>query len=274
MRNAIELIQKRISTRTYSAQPVEKEKLDAISKFISELESNPFGAKVRISLFGSEASGRLGTYGLIKGANTYLAACVKKDEKDLEGLGYEFEEAVLYATSLGLGTCWIGGIFTRGAFAELMKPQDELLPVISPLGYAAEKKSVVERIVAAGAGARKRKPGSELFFDGDWTKPLEAQGDMLTCLEMVRLAPSASNKQPWRALRTESGLHFYMKKDNAYIGNKLGFCLQRIDMGIAACHLSLAAQQLGLNGAIVIDDPKLTGEAESSAGLYYSFSWR
>jgi hypothetical protein len=42
-------------------------------------------------------------------------------------------------------------LFTRGAFAELMKPQDELLPVISPLGYAAEKKSVVEKIVAAGA---------------------------------------------------------------------------------------------------------------------------
>ncbi len=274
MRNAIELIQKRVSTRTYSAQPIEKEKLDAISRFISELAGNPFGAKVRVSLFGSEVSGRLGTYGFIRGANMYLAACVKKGENDLEGLGYEFEEAVLYATSLGLGTCWVGGLFTRGAFAELMKPQDELLPVISPLGYAAEKKSVIEKIVAAGAGARKRKPSQELFFDGDWTKPLEPQGDIITCLDMVRRAPSASNRQPWRALRTESGLHFYMKKDNAYAGNKLGYCIQRIDMGIAACHLSLAAQQLGLKGAIVMDDPKLTGEAQSGAGLSYSFSWR
>jgi nitroreductase len=82
-----------------------EEKLDAVSKFISELSGNPFGAKVRISLFESEASGRLGTYGFIR-APILSCACVKKGEKDLEGLGYEFEEAVLYATSLGLGTCW------------------------------------------------------------------------------------------------------------------------------------------------------------------------
>lgn len=275
MYNAIELIQKRVSVRTYSPQPVEQEKQGEIDRFLSEYTGNPFGAQVRISLLEREGPERLGTYGFIRGAKLYLAACVKNGGRDLEGLGFEFEKAVLFVTSLGLGTCWVGGLFTRGAFAALMNPQDELLPIISPLGYAAEKKSLREKVIAAGAGARQRKPLSELFFDGDWTKPYEAQGDELTCLNMVRLAPSASNKQPWRAIRNDSGLHFYMKADKAYAGNRmLGYCIQRIDMGIAASHLLLAAEQLGLKGGIVFDDPGLLGEAEVKNGLSYSFSWR
>jgi hypothetical protein len=91
---------------------------------------------------------------------------------------------------------------------------------------------------------------------------------------MVRIAPSASNKQPWRAIRSGGALHFYMKKDKAYAGNMLGYCIQRIDMGIAASHFSLAAEELGLKGGVVFEDPRLINEEQIKAGLSYSFSWR
>ncbi len=274
MDNVIELIKKRVSVRTYSASP-EKDKLDALTRFIESNKDNPFGAKVRISLLESEFTPHLGTYGFIRGAKAFMAGCVKKDEYSLEGFGFEFERAILFATSLDLGTCWVGGLFTRGAFSDALKPQDEYLPAISPVGYAAPKRSLVERAVAAGAHGRVRKDFSELFFGERLGRPIEAQGALQTCLEMVRLAPSASNKQPWRAVLTESGIHFYTKQDKAYAGNTLfGYSIQRIDMGIAASHFYLAARELGLKGDIVLSDPHLLSEAEIKSGLSYSFSWR
>jgi nitroreductase len=273
--NAIELIEKRVSVRTYSSRTVEKDKLVALDNYLKDNAGNPFGAVVRFAVLESEYTPHLGTYGFIRGAKAFLSGCVKKGGRDIEGFGFEFERAVLYATSLGLGTCWIGGLFTRDAFAAALKPEDEHLPAISPVGYAAERKSLIERAVAAGAGARKRKDASELFFEGDWSKPLEASRTLMACLEMVRLAPSASNKQPWRAIRTDSGLHFYMKADKKYAGNTMfGYCMQRIDMGIAACHFYLSAKETGLEGEIVFDDPCLLSGEQIKDGLSYSFSWR
>ena len=115
--SVIELINKRISVRTYSSQPVEKEKLDSLARFTNENTDNPFGAEVRLALLESADIPHIGTYGFIKGARVYLAGCVKKGAHDIEGFGFVFEKAVLYATSLGLGTCWVGGLFTRRAFS-------------------------------------------------------------------------------------------------------------------------------------------------------------
>lgn len=274
MDNATDLIKKRISVRTYASAP-EKEKLDSLARFTENNKGNPFGAQVRLTLLESEFTPHLGTYGFIKGAKVFLAGCVKKGGRDLEGFGFEFERAILFATSLGLGTCWVGGLFTRGAFSDALQSEGEYLPAISPVGYAASKKSIIERAVAAGARARMRKDFQELFYDGQWGRPAGTQGTLRECLEMVRLAPSASNKQPWRAILTESGVHFYLKPDKAYAGNALfGYSIQRIDMGIAACHFYLAAKESGLNGDLAFDDPHLLSEAELSTGISYSFTWR
>jgi len=36
-----------------------------------------------------------------------------RGDKNLEDFGYLMEEAILFATGLGLGTCWLGGSFTK-----------------------------------------------------------------------------------------------------------------------------------------------------------------
>jgi len=269
--DAIESIKKRTSVRTYSKRPVEERKLESIKAFVEENAGNPFGAAVRLNILHTRENPRIGAYGLIRGAKVYLAGCVEKSEKDVEGFGYEFERAILYATSLGLGTCWIGGLFTRGAFSAALKPDGGFIPAVSPVGYAAEKTSLPERIFAAGVGARARKPFAELFFDGEFGNPIKADEKTAVCLEMVRIGPSASNKQPWRAVRNEKGIHFYLKEDKKYAGNTMfGFCMQRLDMGIAACHFELSARRTGLSGGIVFEDPGLPLDS----GLNYSFTWR
>lgn len=272
--SAIDVIRKRTSVRTYEQRPVEAEKLERLKAFFTEVQ-NPFGSKVRFELVESSAQ-KIGTYGFIKGAKTYFAGCVKKGGLDVEGFGYAFEQVVLLATALGLGTCWLGGTFKRSTFIEQLKPQGEFLPAVSPLGYAAERKSLTEMAVAAGAGARKRRRFGELFFDGSVGKPLMPEdGALKTCLEMVRIGPSASNKQPWRVIVKGGICHFYAVLDKRYAGNTAyGFEMQRIDLGIAACHFELSAHELGLPGGFVVDDPQLISDEQRAEGWHYGFSWR
>lgn len=273
----LKLIQKRTSVRTYSKKPVEPDKLNDMADFLKLNTDNPFGADVRFSILQStDTSEKLGTYGFIRGAHTFFAGCVRNGGRDLEGFGYAFEKAVLYATSLGLGTCWLGGTFKRGAFQKAINPEEnETLPAASPLGYARDRKSMIEQVVAASAGARKRKDFCSLFFDGDFSTPLKLEDSALkTCLEMVRIAPSASNKQPWRAVKIDNRIDFYLAETKNYVGNtRFGFCMQRIDLGIAVCHLQLAAQELGLRGTIVFEDPNILTAEQKKDGLSYSFSW-
>ena len=272
--SVIDLIQKRTSVRTYDNRPVEDEKLLLLKAFFEETK-NPFGAQTRFEVVES-TSGKIGTYGFIKGANTFFGGCVKKGPMDMEGFGYAFEQIVLFATALGLGTCWLGGTFKRTSFIDRLKPAGEYLPAVSPVGQASQRKSLTEKAVAAGAGARKRKRFGEIFFDGDVQKPLMLEeGPLKSCLEMVRIGPSASNKQPWRVIVKDGACHFYALVDKRYAGNTMyGFTMQRIDLGIAACHFELSARELGLPGSFVVEDPHLIPDTLIADGWYYGFSWR
>ena len=113
-KSVIALIQKRTSVRTYDKTPIEEGKRDAVTAFLCKNTDNPFGAAVRFKIIdGGSTPEKLGTYGFIRGAQTFVAGCVKKGEHDIEGFGYVFEKAVLYAEELGLGTCWLGGTYKK-----------------------------------------------------------------------------------------------------------------------------------------------------------------
>ena len=109
-------------------------------------------------------------------------------------------------------------------------------------------------------GADKRLPWKELFYLRDISQPIsqQAEGILNEPLEMVRLGPSASNKQPWRIVISEdkSLYRFYLKRTPNYAGNAMGFDMQRIDMGIAMSHFHLACEELGIRGEWTIDNPK------------------
>ncbi|WP_083248367.1 nitroreductase family protein [Desulfuribacillus stibiiarsenatis] len=68
--------------------------------------------------------------------------------KNLEDIGYTLEQLILYATSKGLGTCWLGGTFTKSSFERMVQLKEhEILPIITPVGYPAENKSLIERMM-------------------------------------------------------------------------------------------------------------------------------
>jgi hypothetical protein len=268
-----ELVKLRRSVRTYTNAPIPPQVKKQINDYILTLKS-PFPAKASFKLIEikQEPNGvKLGTYGMIKGASVFIGSAVQNTEFAVEALGYEFEELILLLTSLDIGTCWLGGTFTKGEFQKVMDiTEDTLFPAITPIGYF-EKKSIREMMVRGFVKADSRKPWETLFFDGDFKTPLTSAlaGAYAFPLEMVRLAPSASNKQPWRIVRTGSVFHFYEYKLPGYSG-AFNFDMQSIDMGIAACHFELAAEEKGLTGQFDLHaDP----QTECPENVIYKFSW-
>lgn len=264
----------RKSVRTYIEKPLTDSDKKKINDYIEILsgESHPFKARVRIRLFDVDKdinAKALGTYGVIKGARSYLGVAVNEVPDAMEAVGYVFEKLVLYAQSLGLGTCWLGGTFNRGEFAKAMQLQsDEFFPIASPIGYPAEKNHTIDKIMRKAIKADTRKPFETLFFDKDLSVSLtkEKAGEYYYPLEITRVAPSAKNGQPWRIIKDGDVFHFFEKKTIPSSSHDI----QRLDMGIALCHFILAAKEKNLN--------PLTGKSEENPAdvkeLIYVFSVR
>lgn len=266
-------VKARSSVRTYAENSLSETERNTLKSYFPS-SANPFGIDVKFRLLEKDLSNsgaKLGTYGVIKGADSFIGASVKNGELALEALGYSFEKLILYATSLGLGTCWLGGTFNRSGFAKAMElTRGELFPAVSPVGHPLGKMRFVEALARRSAKSGQRKSWNELFFDGDLSVPLtkEKAGQFAFPLEMLRLAPSAVNRQPWRIIFDNGSFHFYEAGVMRNIKSELD--IQRVDIGIAACHFHLASLEKGLSGEF----KKLSKhEIGDNVNMKYVFSW-
>lgn len=158
----------------------------------------------------------------------------------------------------------------RAAFEQAMGlADDEMMPCASPLGYPAKKMSLRESMMRKAIKADERLPFEELFFDGNVNTPLtrEKAGCLADPLEMVRLAPSAVNKQPWRVVVADDTAHFYLKRSKGF-GHEGKLDIQMVDLGIALCHFALTAKENGLNIAFKQEEPAITAEGMEYIGSY------
>ena len=229
--------------------------------------TTPFGARPRFGLVAAtQTDGRslrgLGTYGFIKNPPAFILGAMTPSDYDLEDYGYLMEAIILFATSLDLGTCWLGGTFTKSSFARKMNlSAAETMPAVTSVGEYADPEQKRKGLVSRTAGADRRLPWEKLFFNFMLDVPLirNEAAEYATALEMVRLGPSASNKQPWRIVNYNQFWRFYLRRTPGYrsdpIKRILDLCdLQRLDMGIAMCHFELAARELGLKGGWAIEE--------------------
>jgi hypothetical protein len=277
------LIDRRYSCRTYLERPISEADREALTAFMVSKTAGPLGSTVRFGLIAASpddagALRRLGTYGFIKGATGYIVGAVRKGPGDLEDYGYLLEEIILRATELGLGTCWLGGTFTRSSFTSRFGgvTRDEIMPAVVSTGYPGDDGA--ERIREREQGTR-RFPPDELFFTGEFGRPLgrERRDGYDEALEAVRMAPSATNKQPWRIVRRDDDWHFYLVRTKGYGKGSPFFKvlriadLQRVDLGIAMCHFELVVRACGRAGRWVVDDP---GLALPGPGVEYTATWR
>ncbi|UCF97302.1 MAG: hypothetical protein JSV89_19335 [Spirochaetaceae bacterium] len=276
----LELIRTRTSVRRFNGEILAGEPRRELEHCCEALKLGPFGGACRFRLVDkrSQDSGhgeRVGAYGTIWGARTYLAGAAKESDHALEDFGYLFELLLLKATDLDVSSCWLGGIFSRGRFARAIGLQEgEILPAVSPIGVPTRYRSIYDRVVRWGAGSKHRKPWAELYFDARTGTPLspDRAGPFATPLEMVRLAPSASNRQPWRCLTDGETIHFYLQRFPGYRSIN-ATDLQRIDMGIAMSHFDLAVEIAEIEGQWRVVDPPSIQRPDAWQKAEYLVSW-
>jgi nitroreductase len=287
----VELITHRFSCRTFSGEPIPEDARAELAAAAASMRTGPFGSRLRFTLAAAAANDdatlkHLGTYGTIRGATAFILGAAEPGDKSagyvggmyLEDFGYAMERLILHATALGLGTCWVGGFFTRGSFSRRMgTSRTERIPSVAAVGRVLDQENAREGLMRRSIGGSRRKPWEELFHDGGFDAPLsrEGAGAYDVPLEMARLAPSASNKQPVRIVKSAASWHFYIRRSPGYLPRFARSLtgiedLQRVDCGISMCHFELTARELGLSGRWVVNRP---GTAPSDGPAEYSATW-
>jgi nitroreductase len=281
-KSIIETMRKRQSIRTYDTQNITEIDYKKIIEYISKEQNlnGPFGKIGKIELIPvtenvTDKGIKLGTYGFIKNPKAYLIGITEIDKYSLVDFGYTFERLILYLTVLGIGTCWMGGTFDRHSFEkEIDLGEGKFIPCITPIGYPKEKQRVFDKALRFVVRADNKKPWDKLFYDTDFdvTIKQEYAGLLETPIEMVRLGPSASNKQPWRLVLSENRTtcHFFIEHTPNY-STKLGYDMQMLDMGIAMCQFELACKELNIKGKWVVKEPKID---IPNKNFEYIVSWK
>ncbi len=273
-----DIINKRTSIRTFSKEPLPESLEKKLADLLNEPQQSPFNSKcefhtIDIPKLERDEQKKLGTYGFISGAPKFIVVTSEKESNHFrEHIGYVLEKIILHLTDLGIGTCWIAGSFNKENFrAQLGLKDDITLPIITPVGIPAKRRRIKEQGIRAmfKADKKQRQPWSKLFFQGDFTTPLDENnaGYLKSAFEMIRLGPSAANRQPWRVLLNSDGTicHFFVEPSSQNFSN---FAL--FDIGIAACHFDLTLKEAGVLGAWkILDHPE--GQPENYT---YIISWQ
>ncbi|MHB8085059.1 MAG: nitroreductase family protein [Dehalococcoidia bacterium] len=239
--NAVPL---RCSRRSYDkTRPIEKDIKDKLHRSCNEFR--PFaGCRVE---FVSEPpddifSHALGFYGNIKNAPAFLAFIGDmSDDNVQEKIGYTGEGIVLEATSLGMGTCWVALTYrSKSALSMIKLSGREKLLAVSPVGHTPETRTLGENVFSAFGANRRRKPLAGMVSGLDASHRPEWAAK---AVEAARLAPSATNRQPWS---------FHIQKDGITVsisGSGPQYNVsKRLDCGIAMLHIELGAMSCGVSG--------------------------
>ncbi|MGJ7921658.1 nitroreductase family protein [Neobacillus sp. LXY-4] len=281
-KSVIETIKKRQSIRTFDNQNITDEHYNIINDYLHNDENliGPFGKKAKIELIQvsnnvTDKGIKLGTYGFIKNPKAYLVGITENNKNSLLEFAYSFQKLVLFLTELGIGTCWMGGTFNRNSFErEISLGKGEFIPCITPIGYPNDKQRVLDKALRYVVKADNKKPWDKLFYDSNFTSTLakDRAGLFEIPVEMLRLGPSASNKQPWRLVLSEdrNSFHFYIEHTPNY-SIKLGYDMQILDMGIAMCQFEMACRELNISGQWGMEDPNIDVPNELTE---YIVSWK
>lgn len=212
--NLYDSIFKRKSTRKYLPDQLPAEQLEQIIKFSQNLKPLYPEITTRIELAGgSEVRGMVSAK-----APHYLLIYSEKKTGYLPNSGFLLQQVDLYLSSIGLGSCWLG-------MAKTSLPAKDGLEYVIMLAFGKTQNSPHRE----KNSEFKRRSLSEISTGSDER------------LEAARLAPSATNSQPWYFACESDGIYVYRKK-LGILKAAMYETMNQIDMGIVLCHLWLASE--------------------------------
>ena len=229
-----EAVEKRISCRAYRNEKIDSDTLQRLSDYIAELNRES-GLRFQIcttdsptiKLSAAMFDGDVYTYAVLVGGDDPITS---------EKVGYYGQKLVLYATRLGLGTCWVAGTYDSKSITAEVSEGEKVWDVI-PMGYAHDRTPAKQRVIRATIRKRDRKiedfVESDMSFDElpDWLRQ---------SVKAVKLGPSAVNQQPVNIVYRDGRVFAKIWKN--------GHGLQFNDLGIAKYQFEVGAAAHGVVG--------------------------
>lgn len=250
-------IERRHSRRKFENKALKPKNLKELSTVCEKFQPFPDARSVLVTENPEQVfRGAIGSYGKIKGAPAFIAF-IGDTESDVvnEHIGYTGEGIILEAEAMGLNTCWVGGLFKPDVVASMVSmSDDEKVYAVTPVGYAPDRMTLEERLMAGFGLTSRRKTLSKLCIgirQSDWPRWLKPT------LEAARQAPSRMNRQPWR---------FHVEKDSIAIAvnrntvDADSVTSERLCCGIAMLHIEVAVGHLGIAGEWEYFDPPLVAK--------------
>lgn len=229
-----DVIFRRKSIRKYNMNPLPDDTLEAVKHYVNNIEPLIKGIKVE---FGYLSSGDVRNLLPIK-APHYLCIYSEEAENYLMNAGYMLQQADLYLSSQGIGSCWLG----------MAKPNQNVPGQLNGLDF------VIMLAFGNSPEPVHRRDLSE-FKRKNMDEIRNARGAD-NILASACFAPSASNSQPWFFTGNAERINVYREKlgmIKAVIYDKMN----QIDIGIALCHIFVAAKAAGKDPRLIFDEEGL-----------------
>jgi hypothetical protein len=218
--NLYDAIAMRKSIRKYDPKPLSDEVLSNVMNYIKTLNPLFPEIKTEISIVSPDA-----VKGIIQvKAPHYIVAFSESKEGNFANIGFMLQQLDLFFSSNGIGCCWQGW----------PKPTRELrtdknLDFMIALAFGAPKESLHRK----SAQEFKRKSLDEIT-DSDKFNEL---------LESARLAPYGSSES-WFFTSEDNVIHAFCATGRIMKLNMIEN-MNKINLGIALCHLWAAAKHFG-----------------------------
>ena len=203
---------KRKSTRKYIMSSLPKGTLVDINAYTSSVK--PLLANIRYE-FSFLATNDVKNLLPIKAPHNYLM-----------NAGFLLQQIDLYLSNNNLASCWLG----------MAKPTKEVPMLKNGLEFVI--------MLAFGASSELIHRADVLEFKRKTLADISSIVDGEALLEPARLAPSASNSQPWFFSGDKDNIIVSRKKLNLLRAPLYGK-MNQIDIGIALCHLALSIEEQG-----------------------------
>ena len=240
--NLYEAIFKRKSVRKYDLTALDEKILFKIAGYINSVKPLFSDIKTEMRVVRQDEIKLL----LPIKAPHYLLFYSENKDGYLTNAGYMLQQIDLFLSSNGIGSCYLGMAHPTKVAKESSK--FEFVMVLA-FGNATEP---VHRADISQFN-RKALAAITNITDND------------TLLEAARLAPSATNSQPWFFTGGNGIINAYCNKPNI-IKAILYEKMNKIDMGIALCHISVALKHEGKEFRVSFDDKARENHPK---GYYY-----
>jgi len=230
---------KRKSVRKFEEAPLSSVKLSEITDFFSSVKPL-YDIKTELRIIEGEL-----VKAIFKTAHFIIILSEKKDGY-LTNAGFIMQQIDLFLSASGIGSCYIGlGAPGKQALIDTNLEYCIMLAIGTP----------IEPIYRKDISEFNRKSINNI---SNLTEANEL-------IEAARFAPSATNSQPWYFEVTDGYISVYCAKLNR-IKALMYEKMNKIDIGIALCHMKLAADHYNQNIEFINNEPP---KIEQPKGYYY-----